>query len=152
MMANIRRSCEHEAAVRDMARSKADAPGLRDHAAACAACRETLAVTAWMQRLAAAPIDAPPLPDPMHIWLKAEMLRRWDAQRKAAVTPLEVGDRIQMGMGLAGAAALLLWLWSRLNAQPAAALPSPVTLMLVVSVVLLAGAVSIFARGLLSRG
>jgi hypothetical protein len=38
-----------------------------------------------------------------------------------------------------------------LNAQPAAVLPSPVTIMLVVSVVLLAGAVSVFARDLLPR-
>jgi hypothetical protein len=151
-MAMIGRSCEHEAAVRDMARSNADAPALRGHAETCAVCRETLAVTTWMQQLATSAIDRPPLPDPMHIWLKAEMLRRWDAQRKAAVAPLEVGDRIQIGMGLAGAAALLAWLWSRLSTlQPSSVLPPPVTIMLVVGVVLLAAAVSIFARDLLPR-
>ena len=151
-MAMIGRSCEHEAAVRDAARSNADAPALRAHADTCAVCRETRAVTTWMQRFATLPIENPPLPDPVHIWLKADMLRRWDAQRQAVETSIEAGERIQIGTGLAGAAALLLWLWSRLNAQPAAVLPSPVTIMLVVSVVLLAGAVSVFARGLLSRG
>ncbi|MBI2835092.1 MAG: hypothetical protein HYX76_11775 [Acidobacteria bacterium] len=146
------RSCEHEAAVRDLARSNLEAPALRGHATTCAVCHETLAVASWMQQLATLPIEGPPLPDPMHIWLKAEMLRRWDAHRKAVVTPLEVGERIQMGIGLAGATALLAWLWSRLNTlQPSAVLPSPVTIMLIVSVVLLAGALSIFARELMAR-
>ena len=151
-MATIGRSCEHEAAVRDLARSNADAPALRGHAKTCPVCRETLAVATWMQQLAALPIDGPPLPDSAHIWLKAEMLRRWDAQRKAVVTPIEVGERIQMGMGVVGAAALLAWLWSRSNAlEPSGVLPSLVTAMLIVGAVVLAAAVSIFARELMPR-
>ena len=145
------RACEHEADVRELARSNADAPALRGHVATCPACRETLAVATWMRRFAALPAEAPPLPNPIGIWLRAEMLRRWDAQRKAE-SPIEVGERIQAGVGLLGAAALLVWLWSRLHGieQPAA-LQSGATIMLIVSAVLLAGTASFLARQVMPR-
>lgn len=149
-MGTLQRSCEHEADVRELVRSNADSPALRAHIDTCATCRETLAVVTWTQKFAALPLPGP-LPDPMHIWLRAEMLRRWDAQRKA-VTPIDVGEQIQVGVGLVGATALLGWLWSRLDAlQQSAGLPSAVTIMLIVSAVLLAGAASIVARQLMTR-
>jgi hypothetical protein len=145
------RTCEHESEVRELVRSRGDAPALRAHVATCAVCREALAVATWMQQLAASPVEGPPLPDPMHTWLRAELLRRWDAQRKA-VTPIDVGERIQLGIGLAGATALLVWLWSRLeNLQQSSALPSAVTIILVVSTLLLAGAASVVAREIMTR-
>lgn len=149
-MGTLQRTCEHEADVRDLARSNADSPALRAHIDTCAACRETLAVATWMQKLAALPVVGP-LPDPTHLWLRAEMLRRWDAQRKAAV-PIEVGERIQVGVGFACATALLVWLWSRLGTlQPSTALSSTVTIMLIVSAVLLAGVASVVAREMMTR-
>ena len=79
------------------------------------------------------------------------MLRRWDAQRQA-VTPIDVGEQIQVGVGLVGATALLAWLWSRLDTlQQSAGLSSALTLMLIVSAVLLAGAASIVARQWMTR-
>ena len=62
----------------------------------------------WMEAFAAEPIAQPPSISATEIWQKAELLRRWDAQRKAAA-PIEMGDRAQVGVGLAGAVALLVW-------------------------------------------
>ena len=145
------RSCEHEADVLVMARSNTNVPALGVHAETCAVCRETLAVATWMQELARLPVEAPPLPGPMDMWLRGEMLRRWDLQRKA-MTPIEVGERIQVGVGLGCATALLAWLWSRLDVlHQSTALPSGVTAMLIVSAVLLVGAASMVARDLVGR-
>ena len=104
------RSCDHEAAVRNMARQNRIDAALRGHIARCDVCRETLAVTDWMQAFAAASVDESRLPDPAHLWWKAELLRRWDAQQRAAA-PIEIGERVQVGLGLVGAVAMLIWLW-----------------------------------------
>ena len=72
-------------------------------------------VTAWMRELAALPVDTSRLPDPSHIWLKAQLLRRWDAQQ-TALAPLEWGERAQIVMALVGAIALLAWAWPKLHA------------------------------------
>lgn len=142
------RLCEHEADIVEMARSNSDAPALRTHAQSCAVCRETLATAAWMHELAALPVEAPPLPDPIYLWLRGELFRRWDAQR-SAMTPIDVGERIQVGVGLACATALLGWLWSRLQAlHPSTVPPSGITVMLIVGAILLVGAASIVARDL----
>ena len=93
-----------------MARQGIIAAALRDHAAHCPTCRETLAVTAWMQELAGLPVMGARLPDPVYLWWKAELLRRWDAQQRAAA-PIDLGERVQVGIALAGAVALLLCLW-----------------------------------------
>jgi len=86
-------------------------------------------VTQWMRDLAALPVEASRLPDPSHIWLKAQLLRRWDAQQ-TALAPLEWGERAQVLMALAGAAALLALAWSRLQAIPAAAgFPSTIAIV-----------------------
>jgi len=42
------------------------------------------------------------------LWLKAQMLRRWDAERKAAA-PLDLMELVQVVAGLAAAAVLLVW-------------------------------------------
>jgi hypothetical protein len=107
-------SCEREAEVRRMVRLGGDAAILREHAAECAVCRETLTVAAWMQELAALPPVDRRVPDPAYLWWKAELLRRWDAQRRAAA-PLERGEPVQVGIGLLGTVALLVWLWPQMQ-------------------------------------
>jgi hypothetical protein len=150
-MGRRQRSCEREAEVRQMVRSGEDAPALRAHASTCEPCHETLVVATWMKAFAASPLGGPPLPDPTHTWLRAEMLRRWDAQRKA-VAPIDVGERVQVGIGLAGALILLLWLWSRLDIpQQSVGMSTAVTIMLSVSAVLLAGAASVVVRLFVTR-
>jgi hypothetical protein len=149
-MRDLPGSCEHEAAVRNLARSQADAPALRAHAETCAVCRETLAVATWMRRFAALPEDAPSSLDATSVWLRAEMLRRWDMHRKV-VTPIEVGESVQAAVGIASALALLIWLGSRLVAGPgSAALSSVLVVMLIVGTVLIAAAASM-TRELLRR-
>jgi hypothetical protein len=67
--------CRFEAKVAEAARSGwSDA--LRAHVAGCAACEETWAVAAFMSRAAAAFGRHETAPDPMLIWLKAQLVRR----------------------------------------------------------------------------
>ena len=75
--------------------------------------QETRAVMAWMKELAALPVSDAPFPDPTYLWWKAELLRRWDAQQRATA-PIELGEHVQVGVGLVAAAGLLVWLWRAL--------------------------------------
>ena len=97
----------------------------------------------WMEELAAEPIQEPLSISAAAIWQKAELLRRWDAQRKAA-TPIDIGERVQVGIGLAGALTLVVWLSRQL---PDTSFSPTVTAALVASVLLLvsAAAFSIWA-------
>jgi len=72
--------------------------------------RDEELVRAWMRELAAQPLETPPLPDPAYIWWKAQLLRRWDAQR-TVIAPLEWGERVQVATGLGGATVLLALSW-----------------------------------------
>ena len=66
-------------------------------------------VATFMRELAAVrPAIAPQLPDAGVLWWKAQLLRRWDAERRASV-PLDVMEPVQIVAGLATAALLLLW-------------------------------------------
>jgi hypothetical protein len=67
-------------------------------------------VRAWMRELAAVPISGKPLPDAQQLWWKAELLKRWDEQRRT-VAPIERAEPVQVGIGLVGAIVLLASLW-----------------------------------------
>ena len=68
-------------------------------------------VRSWMAKLAAVPVAIDgPLPDAHQLWWKAELLKRWDAQRQAAA-PLEQAERVNVSIGLAGAIVLFVSLW-----------------------------------------
>src|SRR5262245_43427895 len=75
-------------------------PGMNDE-------QDEALVSEWMRQFAALPLDAPRLPDPAYLWWKAELLKRWDAQR-TVTAPLEWGERAQVATGLVGAAILLI--------------------------------------------
>ena len=64
-------------------------------------------VSAFMARVALLP-DTAALRDPMQLWWKAQLLQRWDAQRRAQA-PLDVVERIEIVAGLAAAAVLVVW-------------------------------------------
>ena len=67
------------------------------------------AVVEYMTRLAnAVPPRMSQVPDPGVLWVKAQMLRRWDAERKAQA-PLDVMEPIQIAAGIAAAAVLVIW-------------------------------------------
>lgn len=70
---------------------------------------DELAVHAFMQRLAATPVPAVPrLATADILWLKAELLRRWEAERRVRA-PLDLMEPIQIAAALAAAAGILLW-------------------------------------------
>jgi hypothetical protein len=66
-------------------------------------------VAEYMNRLAKeSPAKMSQVPDASVLWVKAQMLRRWDAERKAQA-PLDVMEPIQIAAGLAAAAVLFVW-------------------------------------------
>jgi hypothetical protein len=66
-------------------------------------------IAAFMTELAAAPIDVSPrLADVDVLRVKAQLLRRWNAERKVQA-PLDVMEPMQIFAGLAAAALLLFW-------------------------------------------
>jgi protein-S-isoprenylcysteine O-methyltransferase Ste14 len=101
----------------------------------------------WMGTLAAEPIPQPPAATASEIWQKAELLRRWDAQRKAAA-PIEVGERAQVGIGLVGALVLLVWISRQV---PLGTMSPTLAAALVATVLLLASAAAFSIWALLSR-
>ena len=67
------------------------------------------AVAAFMQRVAVLPdAQRAPLPDPTVLWWRAQLVRRWNNERKAQA-PLDVIDPIQIVAGLIAAGLLLVW-------------------------------------------
>ena len=66
-------------------------------------------VAEYMNRLAnASPARVSQVPDAAVLWVKAQMLRRWDAERKAQA-PLDVMEPIQIAAGIAAAIVLFVW-------------------------------------------
>ena len=63
-------------------------------------------VAAFMARVAALPSRGPSL-DATQIWWKAQLLRRWDAERMAAL-PLDVMQPVEIAAGLVAVAFLLI--------------------------------------------
>jgi hypothetical protein len=151
------RDCEREPEVRDMARRVAQGKladaSLSDHVASCRPCQETLNVARWMQQLASVPAVATPLPDPTYLWWKAELLRRWDAEQRAAA-PVEVGEQVQVGLGLAAAAVLLVWLWRNLpdlSTSPISLATAPLAIVMTLSGIVLAATGAVMVRNLIRR-
>ena len=65
------------------------------------------AVEAFMSQVAALPAERPAA-DPMSLYRKAQLLRRWDAERRAEL-PLDVMDVVQIAGAAAAAVVLLAW-------------------------------------------
>lgn len=64
-------------------------------------------IAAFMAKVSTLPAAAA-APDAMQLWWKAQLLRRWDAERRAQM-PLDVMQPFEIAAGL-GAAAFLLYL------------------------------------------
>ena len=71
------------------------APGLREHAANCSACREVALVTRGVSSLARNSSDEGALPDPRQTWWRAEWLRTNAAER--AIRPIILYRRVAAG-------------------------------------------------------
>ena len=71
--------------------------------------QDEAAIAAFMNRLAAAPPRHDlALPEAELVWLKAQLLRRWDAEGRAEI-PLDIMEPVQIAGGLAVAGLLMTW-------------------------------------------
>lgn len=72
--------------------------------------REDAIVQKWMQEFAALPLPESRLPEAQLLWWKAELLRKWDEERKA-IAPIERAEPINVSIAVIGALVLMLTLW-----------------------------------------
>jgi predicted anti-sigma-YlaC factor YlaD len=93
------------------------------HLAACPSCRDQAEAISWMRRLADSPELSHPVPDPGVIWWKAQLLRRWQAER-AASAPIERMRWVELVAGLASLAVFLVWQWRGLASLAQRAIPA----------------------------
>jgi hypothetical protein len=67
------------------------------------------AIAVFMQRLSMLASPEQPAPGDIRlVWLKGQLLRRWEAERRAHA-PLDLADRLQLAGGLALAGGLVAW-------------------------------------------
>jgi hypothetical protein len=70
---------------------------------------EERVVAAFMDRLRTAPLSVSPhIPGADVLWLKARLIRQWDAQRKVR-RPIDVMEPIELAAGVMAAGLLLAW-------------------------------------------
>jgi hypothetical protein len=98
------------------------------HLEACPSCREQADAICWMRKLAAAPGPSHPLPDPGVIWWKAQLLRRWQAERVASA-PIERMHWVELVAGFACLVVFLAWQWRGLSTLVSRAIPAGVAAM-----------------------
>jgi len=67
--------------------------------------RDEARIAAFMTRVAALPVKQA-MVDPMQIWWKAQLLRRWDAERRV-VAPIDFMQPVELLAGVACLAFLL---------------------------------------------
>jgi predicted anti-sigma-YlaC factor YlaD len=89
-------------------------PAVVDHLAACPACREAVEAVCWMRRMADTSAESHALPNADVIWWKAQLLRRWEAERRAAA-PIERMHKAELFAGLASLVGFVVWQWSGLT-------------------------------------
>jgi hypothetical protein len=65
------------------------------------------ALSEFMAQVASLPVNTRAR-DPKPLWWKAQLVRRWDAERHAQA-PLEIMERVEIIAGLAAAIVLLVW-------------------------------------------
>jgi predicted anti-sigma-YlaC factor YlaD len=108
------RACTEEPDVLIAAASgRALSASLAAHLASCPSCREQVDAVAFVRGLAETPDAAHLLPDPGVIWWKAQLLRRWQAER-AASAPIERMHWVELAAGLTSLAVFLAWQWQGL--------------------------------------
>src|SRR5579872_4132810 len=95
---------------------------------------EDVLVRQWMHAFAAVPLPQSRLPEPQLLWWKAELLRRWDEERKA-LAPIERAEPITVTIGVIGALVLMLTLWQ--------SAPGPTATLIFATVVGLAALIAV---------
>jgi hypothetical protein len=87
---------------------------VQGHVADCESCREAVDTTRWLRGLANTAGETRALPDPALLWWKAQLLRRWDAERRAAA-PIERMHHMELAAGFAGVILVMSWQWADLR-------------------------------------
>ena len=100
-------------------------PAMEAHLRSCPSCREQAEAVRFMRRLSSAPMAAHQYPDPAVVWWKAQLARRWQAER-AAAAPIERMRGIELGAGLISLAVFLLWQWRGLVDMVSRAIPTAI--------------------------
>jgi hypothetical protein len=110
----LHRWCREQVGVIEAVQAGRDADErMRAHLASCASCREAADAVAWMRRLGGTADERRPLPPAATIWWKAQLARRWEAERRAS-RPIERMQRAEVALGLVSLAALAAWAWPAL--------------------------------------
>ncbi len=117
-------TCEQESRIlRALASGRAVDPDVQAHLDACEVCREAAAVSRIMQDMAITTGETRPLPDPALLWWKAQLLRRWEAERHVAA-PIERMHRVELLAGIVGLVLVVVWQWADLRRAFGALSPS----------------------------
>jgi predicted anti-sigma-YlaC factor YlaD len=118
------RACSEQPDILTAAAEASEIPAaFAAHLASCPSCREQVDAVTFLRGLAAAPVASHPLPDPAVIWWKAQLLRRWQAER-AASAPIERMRWIELAAGFASLAVFLAWQWQGLVNLVSRAIPA----------------------------
>lgn len=105
--------CSRELEIEQAARAgELDQP-MREHLRTCASCADLVRVSAWMRDFAALPLHRA-LPDPSQVWWKAQLVRRWEAERRAAA-PIDAMQHVETGAGLVALVVLFYLFWPRVE-------------------------------------
>jgi len=102
--------CTFEARVLAQRRTGADDPAVHAHLETCATCREAADVADFLLRVAATP-DPHRLPEASRVWFRAQLVRKWDAERRAT-KPIETMHRAERGLLFVGLI-VLVWMWTQ---------------------------------------
>ena len=103
-------SCDHEARMLAQNHGEDEALFVREHLTTCASCRESVEVAAFLRKIAVMP-SPHRLPEASRLWFRAQLVRRWDAERRAAA-PIETMQRAERVLLLVGLA-VLVWMWTQ---------------------------------------
>jgi hypothetical protein len=104
-------TCPNEKAVWRAVSTGNWGPGLREHAAGCAVCRDVALVTRGLADLARESSDQALLPDPHQIWWRARWIESKTASERA-VRPIVVYQRAAAAAAVLCLGAAGLWSWS----------------------------------------
>jgi hypothetical protein len=108
---------------------------------------DLVVITAFMQELAAEPLDGSP-PDAAFVWWKGQLARRWDAEHRAA-SAVRLDECICAGLAALTGTGLVAWRWvtSPLIAAPVASVASIAgVLILLTSALFVAGGIIVDRR------
>ena len=89
------RPCEREPDVLAAAAGERMPAEIEAHVAGCDRCRDALTVAGFMRRMADTSAARAQLPDPGTLWWKAQIVRRWEAERRSAA-PVESMERVEL--------------------------------------------------------